>query len=129
MTKEQEEAIEILKQDLELAKKEDVIDIDVLTGYLEIALKLIQEQQVINEKKDKRIERQFKLLTKKDKEIKKVLELIFQYGQIDGEHHKMWVIDQTVRILAGKKYDKWINDYIYDEETGDCYSWNKGIAP
>ena len=45
MTKEQEEAIEILKQDLELAKKEDVIDIDVLTGYLEIALKLIQEQQ------------------------------------------------------------------------------------
>ena len=129
MTKEQEEAIEILKQDLELAKKEDVIDIDVLTGYLEIALKLIQEQQVINEKKDKRIERQFKLLTKKDKEIKKVLELIFQYGQIDGEHHKMWEIDQTVRILAGKKYDKWINDYIYDEETGDCYSWNKGIAP
>ena len=129
MTKEQGETIEILKQDLELAKKEDVIDIDVLTGHLEIALNLTQEQQVRNEKKDKRIERQFKLLTKKDKEIKKVLELIFQYGQIDGAHHKMWVIDQTVRILTGKKYDKWINDYIYDEETGDCYSWDKGIAP
>ena len=56
MTKEQEEAIEILKQDLELAKKEDVIDIDVLTGYLEIALKLIQEQQEENKKKDKIID-------------------------------------------------------------------------
>ena len=45
MTKEQGETIEILKQDLDLAKKEDVIDIDVLTGHLEIALKLIEEQQ------------------------------------------------------------------------------------
>ena len=56
MTKEQGETIEILKQDLELAKKEDVIDIDVLTGYLEIALNLIQEQQEENKKKDKIIE-------------------------------------------------------------------------
>lgn len=56
MTKEQGETIEILKQDLELAKKEDVIDIDVLTGYLEIALNLIQEQQEENKKKDKIID-------------------------------------------------------------------------
>ena len=56
MTKEQGETIEILKQDLELAEKEDVIDIDVLTGYLEIALNLIQEQQEENKKKDKIID-------------------------------------------------------------------------
>ena len=56
MTKEQGETIEILKQDLELEKKEDVIDIDVLTGYLEIALNLIQEQQEENKKKDKIID-------------------------------------------------------------------------
>ena len=56
MTKEQGETIEILKQDLELAKKEDVIDIDVLTGHLEIALNLIQEQQEENKKKDKIID-------------------------------------------------------------------------
>ena len=60
MTKEQGETIEILKQDLELAKKEDVIDIDVLTGYLEIALNLIQEQQEENKKKDKIIDEQLK---------------------------------------------------------------------
>ena len=66
MTKEQEEAIEILKQDLELAKKEDVIDIDVLTGYLEIALKLIQEQQEENKKKDKIIEEMARFMTNKN---------------------------------------------------------------
>ena len=66
MTKEQGETIEILKQDLELAKKEDVIDIDVLTGYLEIALNLIQEQQVRNEKKDKIIEEMARFMTNKD---------------------------------------------------------------
>lgn len=66
MTKEQEEAIEILKQDLELAKKEDVIDIDVLTGYLEIALKLIQEQQEENKKKDEIIEEMARFMTNKN---------------------------------------------------------------
>ena len=66
MTKEQEEAIQILKQDLELAKKEDVIDIDLLTGYLEIALKLIQEQQEENKKKDKIIEEMARFMTNKD---------------------------------------------------------------
>lgn len=66
MTKEQGETIEILKQDLELAKKEDVIDIDVLTGYLEIALKLIQEQQEENKKKDKIIEEMARFITNKD---------------------------------------------------------------
>lgn len=68
-------------------------------------------------------------LQQKDKQIEKALDLIFSYGQIDGEHHKTWVIDQIVRALTGENYDKWINDYIYDEETGDCYTWNKGIAP
>ena len=69
MTKEQEEAIEILKQDLELAKKEDVIDIDVLTGYLEIALKLIQEQQEENKKKDKIIEEMARAIDNYDSQL------------------------------------------------------------
>ena len=62
-------------------------------------------------------------------ERKRVLDLIFEYGQIDGGHHKMWVIDQIVRILTKDKYNEWIKDYVYDEETGDIYSWDKGIAP
>lgn len=75
------------------------------------------------------IETVLSMLKEKDADIKKVLELIFQYGQIDGDHHKAWVIDQIVRILTGDKYKEWVKEYTYDEETGECYSWNKGIAP
>lgn len=69
------------------------------------------------------------LIKEQNKKIEKVLDLIFEYGQIDGAHHKMWVIDQIVRILTGDKYKEWVKAYIYDEETGDSYSWDKGIAP
>lgn len=68
-------------------------------------------------------------IEKKDKQIEKALNIAFDYGQTDGEHHKAWVIDQMVRALTGRKYEKQINNYIYDEETGENYIWNKGIAP
>lgn len=68
-------------------------------------------------------------LKEKDKQIEKVLDLIFEYGQIDGGHHKAWVIDQILKILTKDKYDEWVKNYVYDEETGDTYSWDKGIAP
>lgn len=54
----------------------------------------------------------------------KVIDLIFQYGQIDGEHHKTWVIDQVVRILLEEQYDKWVKEYEEDD-----YTWEIGIAP
>lgn len=57
--------------------------------------------------------------------IDEVLELIFRYGQIDGEHHKTWVIDQVVRTLTGEAYDKWIETY----RDNDLYEWDEGIAP
>jgi hypothetical protein len=61
-----------------------------------------------------------------DKErIDKALELAFQYGQIDGSHHKEWVIDQMVRILTDDHYDAWIGHY----KDGDQYEWETGIAP
>lgn len=64
-----------------------------------------------------------------EEEREKVLDLIFEYGQIDGDHHKTWVIDQIVRMLTKDKYNEWVKNYVYDEETGDVYSWDKGIAP
>ena len=70
-----------------------------------------------------------KQIKKLEEERQKVLDLIFEYGQIDGGHHKMWVIDQIVRILTKDKYNEWVKNYVYDEETGDVYSWDKGIAP
>lgn len=37
--------------------------------------------------------------------IAKALSIAFQYGQIDGDHHKAWVIDQMVRALIGNDTD------------------------
>lgn len=47
-----------------------------------------------------------------------------QYGQIDGAHHKAWVIDQMMRELVGVDYDHWRAAY---EANGD--TWDPGIEP
>ena len=87
--------------------------------------RLYQENEKLIEINRKQANRKKEL----EEEHKNVLDLIFEYGQTDGEHHKMWVIDQIVRMLTKDKYNEWIKDYVYDEETGDTYSWDKGIAP
>ena len=85
------------------------------------------------------------VLFKKTKAIEKALEYAYRYGQIDGAHHKQWVIDQMVRALLESptvdeiqgeslKYKKLIKDYEhlsndgkYEEEK--IYEWDIGIAP
>lgn len=64
-----------------------------------------------------------------DERIKEALEIAFQYSQIDGAHHKAWVIDQMVRTLTGEDYEKWIEMYKHDEDEDEEYDWDIGIAP
>jgi hypothetical protein len=66
---------------------------------------------------------------KKKIAIKKALELAFRYGQIDGAHHKLWVIDQMVRELTGNDYDKWIEEHNAGDDGPNTYGWDEGIAP
>jgi hypothetical protein len=65
--------------------------------------------------------------TTEDK-IEKALNLIMTYGGIDGAHHKQWVLDQVVRILA-PDYNEWVAKHNYGEEGPETYSWDEGIAP
>jgi hypothetical protein len=77
------------------------------------------------------------------------------YGSIDGEHHKMWTIDQMVRILLGtpviisiarwenhtseyrfhtgepsEAYRKWVAQQQGEIVEGEPeYPWDLGIAP
>ncbi len=44
-----------------------------------------------------------------------------QYGQIDGGHHKAWVIDQMCQHILGDDYEEFIQSY-----GGE---WDTGIAP
>lgn len=60
--------------------------------------------------------------------IKKALSIAWQYGQIDGSHHKMWVIDQMVRALLEEDYNGWAE--AYETPYGEDYwGWDTGIAP
>jgi hypothetical protein len=62
-----------------------------------------------------------------DMQVNKALGIARQFGSIDGEHHKTWVIDQMVRALTGPGYAAWVRDF--DEDGPDTYAWDTGIAP
>lgn len=65
--------------------------------------------------------------------VDKALELADSYGQIDGDHHKLWVIDQMVRALLGSDaaYDAWVDMHKgpVNADGEHDYDWDVGIAP
>ena len=85
--------------------------------------------------------------------IKKAIEVAVQFGGIDGDHHKAWVIDQMVRALTGcpmveevfpkneggtftykvqgasGEYTDLIAAACDGEDGPETYEWNTGISP
>ena len=61
--------------------------------------------------------------------VQQAIDLAVQHGSIDGDHHKAWVIDQMVRLLAGERYDEVIREAKAGEDGPETYDWNVGIAP
>jgi hypothetical protein len=61
--------------------------------------------------------------------IDKALDVIRQYGGIDGAHHKTWVLDQAVRALTGDEYEAWVKDACEGEDGPGTYYWDVGIPP
>lgn len=57
------------------------------------------------------------------------LKIAYQYGQIDGAHHKAWVLDQMVRVLCGSEaeYNDWVRLYQEGEDGPETYEWDVGI--
>lgn len=51
------------------------------------------------------------------------INLILEYGYIDGAHHKQWLLDQVLRVLAGERYDAMV------APVDDVDDWDTGIAP
>lgn len=59
----------------------------------------------------------------------KALDVAIQFGGVDGDHHKAWVIDQMVRALTGFQYDEIVADAKSGEDGPESYEWNVGIPP
>ena len=66
---------------------------------------------------------------KEESGCEKALNLIFQYGGIDGAHHKQWLLDQIVRVLKEDDYEQWVKEYQEGEDGPKTYLWDRGIAP
>lgn len=57
------------------------------------------------------------------------IDLIIKYGGIDGEHHKNWVLDQVMRVLAGDQYAKMVAEACVGEDGPNTYTWDCGTPP
>lgn len=66
---------------------------------------------------------------KLEKRVQTALDIAFQFGSIDGSHHKMWVIDQMVRQLTGKEYENWVRTVKDGVDGPNTYTWEEGIPP
>lgn len=66
-----------------------------------------------------------------EQRILAAIDIAHNYGQTDGDHHKLWVIDQMIRVLLGEKdYAKFVEDYERPEPDEEMsYTWDNGIAP
>lgn len=106
VTKEIIEEIEQLQQENEQLKEE-----------LKYTVPIVEHNKIVSKK--------LKENQKYKEVIDKVRNIAYEYGQIDGAHHKTWVIDQMIRELLGTEYDNFIKEY---EEDGE-YTWDIGIAP
>ncbi len=72
--------------------------------------------------------------------IDKAINMIVQFGGIDGDHHKTWVLDQAVRALCGcpekdesfgtnEQYEDIVREAKAGEDGPETYSWDVGVAP
>ena len=61
---------------------------------------------------------------KPQERINSAVSLINELGDIDGAHHKQWLLDQVVRCLLDDEYDAWAK--AIDAEG---FYWDTGIAP
>jgi hypothetical protein len=58
--------------------------------------------------------------------INEAVNIALKFGDVAASYHKQWVIDQMLRVLLDKDYDKVIDDYNLEEGYTD---WDKGIEP
>lgn len=61
--------------------------------------------------------------------IHRALEIAWDFGAIDGAHHKMWAINQMIDALTDGHLKEFAARYEEELPNGDSYGWDEGIAP
>jgi hypothetical protein len=57
--------------------------------------------------------------------VEEAIKILITDGNVDGSHHKTWVIDQVLRVLMGEiPYQEWVS-----ELRNSGFDWDEGIAP
>jgi hypothetical protein len=67
-----------------------------------------------------------------EQRITDALVFIENFGDIDGAHHKQWVIDRLVHILTGtpEEYEAWVQEFEgIGADPDEIVPWDKGITP
>jgi hypothetical protein len=55
--------------------------------------------------------------------------MIQDVGDVDGAHHKQWLIDQVLRLLAGPDYENVVREIMDGRDGPETFGWDVGIAP
>lgn len=63
------------------------------------------------------------------KQINDAIGIALGFGTVQGSGHKMWVIDQMVRKLAGENYESIIAEFSMGGDGPDTHRWDEGIMP
>jgi len=68
-------------------------------------------------------------VTDEQRRISAAIDIAVEHGGHDGAHHKDWVIDQMVRVLAGDMYEQVVASAKNGEDGPETHEWSVGIAP
>jgi hypothetical protein len=59
-----------------------------------------------------------------------VLDMIGEFGGIDGGHHKQWLLNEILlSLMTQDEYEKWVAEWEDGADGPNTYSWDIGIAP
>ena len=119
-----------IDQDIEEKAKKAYPD-ELGKYYFEDTLNLFREAYIKGYKEGFRVggKQMSDWIEENNKDTEDILSLISDYGQIWGDHHKAWVLDQIVRIITKDKYDAFVKSYCDGDDGPDTYDWDTGIAP
>jgi len=124
----------VIKEDVS-KMTDSVLQAHLTRNFIFDSLQQILRQTIIEFKKG-RLKEEHHVSEREKANIKAndCLDLILKYGDINGAHHKQWLLDQLVKTLTRghiyeDMYEEWVRIFEHGIDGAGTYKWDKGIAP